>query len=83
MAGLRRYRSEAGLTQTELAAATGNDPSYISLLERGIKRNPSAIRALAIIRVLSDRLGRELTFEEVFGYGDEDVSSPQDQREAV
>lgn len=75
MARLKQYREEAGLSQTELAAATGNNPSYISLLERGVKRNPSAIRALAIIRVLSERLGREVTITEVFGFETEDDHS--------
>jgi len=70
MPRLRALREEAKMTQTELAEATGNTTSYISLLESGRRRNPSAIRALAIIRVLSERLGRPLTFDDVFGDDD-------------
>lgn len=68
MPRLKEYREAAGLSQTELAVASGNNPSYISLLERGLRRNPSAIKALAITRVLSERLGREVTIAEVFGF---------------
>jgi len=83
LARLRQYREEAGLSQTELAAATGSNPSYISMLERGIKRNPSAIKALAITRVLSERLGREVTIAEVFGFEtDAGHSSSQATRSA-
>jgi transcriptional regulator with XRE-family HTH domain len=40
-ATLRRVRQDRGVTQTDLAAATGLTVSYLSKLESGAKANPS------------------------------------------
>lgn len=40
-ATLRRVRQDRGITQTDLAAATGLTVSYLSKLESGAKANPS------------------------------------------
>lgn len=39
---LRTIREAAGLSQSQLAAAVGVDKGYISLLESGGRKNPSA-----------------------------------------
>jgi transcriptional regulator with XRE-family HTH domain len=50
---LRDRRMRAGLNQDELAELTGLSQSYISLLERGVKNNPTA----KTLRLLSKALG--------------------------
>lgn len=45
---LRQRRIRAGLNQGDLAERTGLSQSYISLLERGVKKKPTA-RTLGII----------------------------------
>lgn len=50
-ARIRRRRTEWGLTQTELAKATGLDRIKITKIENG-ERNVSATEAMAIARML-------------------------------
>lgn len=51
---LRLRRIEAGLNQDDLAARTGLNQSYISLLERGL-REPTG----KTLKILADALGCE------------------------
>lgn len=51
-ATLRTLRRTRGLTQAELAARAGVDRSYVSLLERGQRWNPSREVLTALARVL-------------------------------
>lgn len=48
---LRRLRTERGISQEQLASASGLDRTYISLLERGL-RQPSLSTLLRLSRVL-------------------------------
>jgi transcriptional regulator with XRE-family HTH domain len=50
-ASIRQIRTEGDITQTQLAALTGLDRSYISGIERG-ERNPSLTNILKIARAL-------------------------------
>lgn len=63
---LKELRDDAGLSQAELADACGLDPSFVSLLERGL-RNATIYKAMAIAAVLSKKLERNVTVAEVFG----------------
>ena len=51
---LREFRSEAGLTQEELAFESGYHPTYIGQLERG-QKNPSLKTILSLSSVLKTR----------------------------
>ncbi|HMG62050.1 MAG TPA: helix-turn-helix transcriptional regulator [Streptosporangiaceae bacterium] len=53
---LRLRRISAGLNQDELASLTGLDPSYISHLERGARKKPSA----RTLKVIADALGCDI-----------------------
>ena len=53
---VRRRRQSAGLSQETLALEAGLHPTYISLLERGL-RNPSLIT----VEVLAEALGTTMT----------------------
>jgi transcriptional regulator with XRE-family HTH domain len=55
---LRHYRAEAGLTQAQLAEATGLQRSYLSELERG-KETEQLTRILRLLR----HLGVQMTFD--------------------
>jgi len=55
---IRHYRTEAGLTQAELADATGLQRSYLSELENG-KETEQLIRILRVLR----RLGVRITLD--------------------
>ncbi len=55
---IRHYRTEAGLTQAELAEATGLQRSYLSELENG-KETEQLIRILRVLR----RLGVRITLD--------------------
>jgi HTH-type transcriptional regulator / antitoxin HipB len=55
---IRHYRSEAGLTQAELAEATGLQRSYLSELENG-KETEQLTRLLRVFR----RLGVRMTLD--------------------
>lgn len=48
-----KYRTEAGLKKSELAAKMGRAPSYVTDLEAGRRRNPSA----TVVRELCNVLG--------------------------
>jgi transcriptional regulator with XRE-family HTH domain len=50
---LRQFRKQKGVTQVALADRLGYDPSYISRLERGIRRPPSRESIVAICDALS------------------------------
>lgn len=52
---IRHYRTEAGLTQAQLAAATGLQRSYLSELERG-KETEQLARILRLLRHLGVRI---------------------------
>lgn len=52
---LRHYRTEAGLTQAQLAEATGLQRSYLSELERG-KETEQLTRVLRLLRHLGVRM---------------------------
>jgi len=52
---LRHYRTEAGLTQAQLAEATGLQRSYLSELERG-KETEQLARILRLLRHLGVRM---------------------------
>jgi transcriptional regulator with XRE-family HTH domain len=52
---LRHYRTEAGLTQAQLAEATGLQRSYLSELERG-KETEQLTRILRLLRQLGVRM---------------------------
>jgi len=52
---IRHYRTEAGLTQAELAEATGLQRSYLSELERG-KETEQLARVLRLLRHLGVRI---------------------------
>jgi transcriptional regulator with XRE-family HTH domain len=52
---LRHYRAEAGLTQAQLADATGLQRSYLSELERG-KETEQLTRILRLLRHLGVRM---------------------------
>ena len=54
-AELRRKRIEAGLDQIDLARLAGLHQTYISLLERGKKKNPTA----RTLKRIADALGCE------------------------
>ncbi len=54
---LRLRRISAGLNQDDLAALSGLDQSYISLLERGERKRPSA----RTLKALADALGCDIT----------------------
>jgi transcriptional regulator with XRE-family HTH domain len=54
---LRLRRISAGLNQDELAGLTGLDQSYISLLERGERKHPSA----RTLKILAEALGCDIT----------------------
>jgi transcriptional regulator with XRE-family HTH domain len=53
---LRDWRIRAGLSQCELAEATGLTQSYISLLERGVRKRPSA----RTLKVIADVVGCQI-----------------------
>jgi HTH-type transcriptional regulator / antitoxin HipB len=55
---IRHYRNEAGLTQAELADATGLQRSYLSELENG-KETEQLTRLLRVLR----RLGVRITLD--------------------
>jgi HTH-type transcriptional regulator / antitoxin HipB len=55
---IRHYRNEAGLTQAQLAEATGLQRSYLSELERG-KETEQITRVLRLLR----RLGVRMTLD--------------------
>jgi transcriptional regulator with XRE-family HTH domain len=50
-------RVSLGLSQDDLAGLTGLDQSYISLLERGVRKRPSA----KTLKILADALGCDIT----------------------
>ncbi len=50
---LRRLREAKGLTQVELAKRANITDEYLSMLESGVRRNPS----LAVLRRLARALG--------------------------
>lgn len=52
---IRHYRTEAGLTQAQLAEATGLQRSYLSELERG-KETEQLARILRLLRHLGVRM---------------------------
>jgi transcriptional regulator with XRE-family HTH domain len=52
---IRHYRLDAGLTQAELAEATGLQRSYLSELERG-KETEQVARVLRLLRQLGVRI---------------------------
>ena len=52
---IRRLRTEAGLSQRELARRVGVDPSHISYVEKG-KREPS----LSLLLTICDEMGHAL-----------------------
>ena len=52
---IRHYRTEAGLTQAELAAQTGLQRSYLSELESG-KETEQLKRLLRVLRQLGVRM---------------------------
>jgi transcriptional regulator with XRE-family HTH domain len=52
---IRHYRNEAGLTQAQLAAATGQQRSYLSELEHG-KETEQLTRVLRVLRHLGVRM---------------------------
>jgi transcriptional regulator with XRE-family HTH domain len=54
---LRLRRLGAGLNQDDLAELTGLDQSYISLLERGERKRPSA----KTLKILAAALGCDIT----------------------
>jgi len=53
---LRYWRIRAGFSQCELAEATGLNQSYISLLERNVRKHPSA----RTLKVIADVVGCEI-----------------------
>jgi transcriptional regulator with XRE-family HTH domain len=53
---LRLRRIMAGLNQGDLAERTGLSQSYISLLERGVKKKPTA----KTLGILADALGCDI-----------------------
>lgn len=59
---IRKFRTQAGLTQAQLADLCGKSPEAISNLERG-KATPS----VATLQLLADRLGASL--HEMFDFG--------------
>ncbi len=66
---LKELRDDAGWSQADLAEAAGGlDPSYISLLERGL-RKITIYRGMAIADALSKKLGRPISVSDVFGTG--------------
>ena len=52
---IRHYRTEAGLTQAELAEATGLQRSYLSEMEHG-KETEQLTRVLRVLRHLGVRM---------------------------
>jgi len=52
---IRHYRTEAGMTQAQLAAQTGLQRSYLSELERG-KETEQLKRLLRVLRQLGVRM---------------------------
>jgi transcriptional regulator with XRE-family HTH domain len=52
---IRHYRTDAGLTQAQLAGATGLQRSYLSELERG-KETEQLTRILRLLRHLGVRM---------------------------
>jgi len=58
MTKLKRLRDEARMTQQELAVAAGLSVTYISYIESGRSRSPSANTVRAIARALAERTGR-------------------------
>jgi len=63
---LLMLRKEAGLSLRKLAKNVGLHHSYLSLLERNLRR-PHIDTALAIADALSKELGRPVTVGEIFG----------------
>jgi HTH-type transcriptional regulator / antitoxin HipB len=55
---IRHYRAEAGLTQAQLAEATGLQRSYLSELERG-KETEQLTRILRLLHHLGVRMTLE------------------------
>ncbi len=49
---LKRLRARAGLNQLELAQKARVDQGYLSMLERGKKRNPGALILARIAKAL-------------------------------
>lgn len=56
MEGLRAIRVKQGLTQAQLAKIAGVTQSYISLLERGARKNPNYATIKRIAAVLNVRV---------------------------
>jgi HTH-type transcriptional regulator / antitoxin HipB len=52
---IRHYRTQAGLSQAQLAEATGLQRSYLSELERG-KETEQLARVLRLLRYLGVRM---------------------------
>lgn len=53
---IRRIRMSKGLTQTEVAERAGVDQAYITMLERGKRKNPTLI----VLERIADALRVEL-----------------------
>ena len=53
---IRRIRKSRGLTQTEVAERAGVDQAYITMLERGKRKNPTLI----VLERIADALRVEL-----------------------
>ncbi|WP_425481221.1 helix-turn-helix domain-containing protein [Metabacillus lacus] len=54
---IKRLREQKGLTITELAARSGVSKSYISSMERDIKKNPSIEVLSRLSKVLQVEIG--------------------------
>ena len=58
---LRQRREAAGWTQARLAKAVGVTDAYISMIERGVKRNPSLLVLTRIAKRLDTALDELLS----------------------
>ncbi|WP_078597182.1 helix-turn-helix domain-containing protein [Evansella clarkii] len=67
---VKKYRSEAGMTLTELADRAGVAKSYLSALERNIQTNPSIQFLEKIASVLDVSMDQLLYDEENRNTGD-------------
>lgn len=63
---LAELRGEAGLTQKALADLSGVPWRTIQDQEAGIFKSPNLTKARALIRVLSKRLRRKITVDDVW-----------------
>lgn len=75
---LRHLLREGGITQAEVARGIRRTDGYVSLLVNG-ETGASQATIKALLAFLSRRLGRAVTYEELFGPSAPDLVVPSEK----